>query len=167
MIPLQEHYAMAVHAVAEAVAAEPHVLGYDLMNEPWPGAKYQSCFTGCPEVEQKRLVPFGERMVAAIRSVDAKHVIFSEPFLLFTYGLSDTSISSIGAPESGLSFHVYATSPDLEEAVMNRAVAASGRIDWHYVTSLVETVRVLGKNGIYVPLMGGDGTGRASSPTPK
>jgi endoglycosylceramidase len=138
--PLQEHYAMAVHAVAEAVAAEPHVLGYDLMNEPWPGAIYQSCFTGCPEVEQKRLVPFGERMVAAIRSVDAKHVIFSEPFVLFSYGFTDTSLSGIGAPESGLSFHVYAPNPHLNEEVMNRAVAAAERGD-----AIVATLTMSGR----------------------
>ena len=37
-VPLQEHYATALRAVAAAVADEPLVLGYDLMNEPWPGA---------------------------------------------------------------------------------------------------------------------------------
>ena len=35
--PLQEHYAMAWRAVAERFKDEPAVLGYDLMNEPFPG----------------------------------------------------------------------------------------------------------------------------------
>lgn len=36
--PLQEHYAGAWRAVAEMFKDEPAVLGYDLMNEPFPGA---------------------------------------------------------------------------------------------------------------------------------
>jgi endoglycosylceramidase len=36
--PLQEHYALAWRAVAETFKDEPAVLGYDLMNEPFPGA---------------------------------------------------------------------------------------------------------------------------------
>ena len=35
--PLQEHYAIAWRAVAERFRDEPTVLGYDLMNEPFPG----------------------------------------------------------------------------------------------------------------------------------
>ena len=128
-VPLQDNYARAVHAVASAVASEPYVVGYDLMNEPWPGAVWQPCVTGCPDIESARLVPFGERMVAAIRSVDPTHIVFSEPFVLFNFGEEDTSLSGIGAPASGLSFHVYATTPELDEAVMDHAIAASARGD--------------------------------------
>lgn len=128
-VPLQEHYAEAVRAVAAAAADEPHVLGYDLMNEPWPGTVYEPCVTGCPDIEQARLVPFGERMAAAIRSVDPSHLVFSEPFALFNFGRSDTSLSGIGAPASALSFHAYAITPELERAVVDRAIAASARGD--------------------------------------
>jgi endoglycosylceramidase len=129
-VPLQENYAKAVRAVAEAAGGETYVLGYDLMNEPWPGAVWQPCSSGgCPDIESARLVPFGERMAAAIRSVDPVHIVFSEPFVLFNFGQADTSLSGIGAPASGLSFHVYATTPELDEAVMDRAIAASARGD--------------------------------------
>ncbi|MEW6271925.1 MAG: cellulase family glycosylhydrolase [Thermodesulfobacteriota bacterium] len=129
-VPLQQHYAAAVAAVAQAVADEPLVLGYDLMNEPWPGAVFLPCgMPGCPDLEQARLVPFGERMVAAIRPFDAHHIVFSEPFVLFNFGRADTSLSGIGAPASGLSFHVYATTPEDDEAVIERAIAASARGD--------------------------------------
>ena len=37
-VPLQTHYAEAVHAVAASVHDEDYVLGYDTFNEPWPGA---------------------------------------------------------------------------------------------------------------------------------
>ncbi|HZR81177.1 MAG TPA: cellulase family glycosylhydrolase [Candidatus Binatia bacterium] len=128
-VPLQTHYATALREVAAAVASEPHVLGYDLMNEPWPGATFSTCLTGCPDIEVARLVPFGERMTAAIREVDARSFVFSEPFVLFNFGQGDTTLSGIGAPASGLSYHVYATSPALDEAVMDRAIAASARGD--------------------------------------
>jgi endoglycosylceramidase len=129
-VPLQTHYAEAVHAVAAAVHREDYVLGYDLMNEPWPGADYVSCLSpGCPDIEAAKLVPFGQRMTAAIRAVDRDHIVFSEPFTLFNFGNADTSLAGIGAPESGLSFHVYGATPAGDEATMDRAVAASARGD--------------------------------------
>lgn len=37
-IGLQDHYAAAWRVLAARYAAEPHVIGYDLMNEPFPGS---------------------------------------------------------------------------------------------------------------------------------
>ncbi|MGZ4676466.1 MAG: cellulase family glycosylhydrolase [Acidimicrobiia bacterium] len=128
-VGLQTHYAEALRAVAASVADEDYVLGYDLMNEPWPGTDYQSCITGCPDLEQSLIAPFAQRMTAAIRSVDHDHIVFTEPFVLFNFGQTDTSISGFGAPESGLSFHVYALDPASDASVMDRAVAASARGD--------------------------------------
>ena len=129
-VPLQTHYATAMRTVAAAVSDEDYVLGYDLMNETWPGADWATCLVGgCPDLEAERLVPFGNRMTEAIRSVDREHIVFSEPFVLFNFGQADTSLSGIGAPRSGLSYHVYATTPALDEAVMDRAIAASARGD--------------------------------------
>ncbi len=128
-IPLQAHYASALRAIATAVASEPYVLGYDLMNEPWPGTEWSSCVTGCPDLEAALIVPFAQRMTTAIRSVDRDHFVFTEPFVLFNFGSADTSLSGIGAPLSGLSFHAYAISPDAEAAPMDRAIAAGARGD--------------------------------------
>ena len=128
-VPLQTHYATALTAVAAEVADEPYVLGYDTMNEPWPGTEWQTCLTGCPDIEQARLAPFAERMTAAIRSVDPEAFVFTEPFVLFNFGLSDTSLSGFGAPAAGLSFHVYAGTPEGDAATIDRAIAASERGD--------------------------------------
>jgi endoglycosylceramidase len=68
-------------------------------------------------------------MTAAIRSVDRDHFVFSEPFTLFNFGQADTSLSGIGAPLAGLSFHVYAGSAEGDAATMDRAITASSRGD--------------------------------------
>ena len=138
-VPLQEHYATAVRAVAAAVADEPLVLGYDLMNEPWPGSDYEACFTGCPELELARLGAFGERMTSAIRAVDPVHFVFSEPWVLFNFGFTSTALSGIGAPASALSFHVYAARPELDEAVVENAIAVSARGDALLITEFGAT----------------------------
>jgi endoglycosylceramidase len=68
-------------------------------------------------------------MTAAIRAVDQDAFVFSEPFVLFNFGRSDTSLSGFGAPAAGLSFHVYALTPEEDEATIDRAIAASARGD--------------------------------------
>ncbi len=119
-VPLQRHYAEAVRAVASAVADEPHVLGYDLMNEPWPGTDWTRCVDGCPDIESARLLPFAQRMTAAIRTVDRTHLVFSEPFVLFNFGHTNTVVPPAGRGNA-LSFHVYTTTPTDEPAVVLRA----------------------------------------------
>ncbi len=124
-VPLQQHYATAVRSVARAVRDEPYVLGYDLMNEPWPGTDWSTCLTGCPDIERARLWPFEKRMSDAIRSVDTRHLVFSEPFVLFNFGMTGTVVPSPTTPRAALSFHVYAATPSAEPAVVAHARDAS------------------------------------------
>lgn len=124
--PLQEHYATAMRAVAARFASSGHVIGYEAMNEPWPGTDWTSCVTGCPELEQQLLVPFYERMTAAVRSVDRHHPVFVEPFVLFNFGAADTSLPGAGSTNM-LSTHVYALSADADASAMDRSLAAAER----------------------------------------
>lgn len=124
-VPLQQHYATAMQAMAAAVVDDPMILGIDAMNEPWPGADWMPCVSGCPELEQTRLKPFEERMAAAVHAVDPDRFVFAEPFVLFNFGQSPTTVGGVGAPHNGLSFHVYALSPEAEIAVIDHAIAAS------------------------------------------
>jgi endoglycosylceramidase len=123
-VPLQQHYAEALQSVARAVARQPWVLGYELMNEPWPGTDWSSCVTGCPAIEQARLIPFEQRMTSAIRAVDQEHLVFSEPFVLFNFGQTDTVVPSATTPNAALSFHVYAAAPADEPKVVLHALNA-------------------------------------------
>jgi endoglycosylceramidase len=127
-VPLQTHYAAAIVAVAREVVHEPRVLGYDLMNEPWPGTNWSPCLTGCPEIERARLLPFEKRMADAIRTVDRAHLVFSEPFTLFNFGQADTVVPARGRGNA-LSFHVYTTTPADEPAVVQHALDAANSRD--------------------------------------
>ena len=95
-VPLQTHYATAMRAVAARFASSPNVIGYEAMNEPWPGTNWSSCMTGCPDLESQLLAPFYARMTAAVRSVDRRRPVFVEPFVLFNFGSADTSLPGRG-----------------------------------------------------------------------
>ncbi len=74
-VGLQDHYAAAWQSVAGLFPTDTAVLGYEIMNEPYPG-KYNLFTT---DFETKALVPFYEKVAAAIRNADPAHVIAFEP----------------------------------------------------------------------------------------
>lgn len=86
---LQDHYMEAWARVAERFRDHPAVLGYDLMNEPFPGS-YMSRLEALggedpdnqgPVFDETLLRPFYERVIARIREVDPDRWIFYEPHL--------------------------------------------------------------------------------------
>jgi endoglycosylceramidase len=125
-VPLQTYYARGMAAVASNFASTGNVLGYEAMNEPWPGTNWSSCFTGCSDLEAQLLTPFYARMTAAVRAVDTRHPVFVEPFVLFNFGSADTSLPGAGSKDA-LSTHVYASNATANAAVMDRSVAAATR----------------------------------------
>jgi endoglycosylceramidase len=86
------------------------VVGYDILNEPWPGSVYGSCANpaGCPAFDTGPLASMTRRTTQAIRRVDRSHVVWHEPNVFFDFG-SDTSLPRIGS-NSGFSFHDYCLS---------------------------------------------------------
>lgn len=101
-------YARQLAFVARHFADDPMVLGYDLINEPWPGTEYPSCLQplGCPLFDTLRLQPAEDRLAWAVRKADWRHIIFYEPNFFFTGGVR----SWLGAPPArvrrvALSFH--------------------------------------------------------------
>ncbi|MEO8603805.1 MAG: cellulase family glycosylhydrolase [bacterium] len=127
-VGLQDYYAQGVAAVAARFADQPLVLGTELMNEPWPGAVWMPCAletNGCPDLEAQLLGPFHRRGADALRAVAPHQFVFVEPFVLFNFGMADTSLP--GSDGLALSFHSYALDVAGEEGVIRRAVAAAER----------------------------------------
>ncbi len=125
-VPLQTYYAQGMAAVASRFASSSNVIGYEAMNEPWPGTNWSPCLAGCPDLETQLLAPFYARMTAAVRAVDPRHPVFVEPFVLFNFGGADTSLPGIGS-DNVLSTHVYALNAPANASVMDRSVAAATR----------------------------------------
>ncbi|HUY86602.1 MAG TPA: cellulase family glycosylhydrolase, partial [Acidimicrobiales bacterium] len=122
---LQEYYTDMLKAVAAKFAKDPWVLGYEVMNEPWPGTSWVSCLAGngCPALEQSELEPFYGKAAAAIRSVDPKHMIFFEPFVLYNFGYAPTHLSlPEGVVNTGLAYHQYAVNPGSAEQVFQNSI---------------------------------------------
>jgi endoglycosylceramidase len=125
-VGLQDYYRQGVEAVVARFAANPWVIGYDLMNEPWPGETYLDCLSpGCPVLEQQRLAPFHHRVGEPIRTLAPKQFVFAEPFVLFNFGQATTTMPGTHA-QSALSFHSYAAGAN-ELSVLANAVAAATR----------------------------------------
>lgn len=126
---LQQYYAAMLTAVAARFGANPWVLGYDILNEPWPGKTAGICLinaSGCPTLDHKELDPFYKTADHAARLADHTHIVFVEPFVLFNQGLSRTNISLPGNdPNSGLSFHQYALTTSQAQQVLTNAISWS------------------------------------------
>jgi endoglycosylceramidase len=109
-VGLQDRYAAAWGHVAARFASAKHTLGFDLMNEPWPGTPWSTCFAadGCPAFDAGTLAPFYQRVIGAIRKVDRQKLLWYEPNVLFNFGAA-TRIPALGDRSAGFSFHVYCT----------------------------------------------------------
>jgi endoglycosylceramidase len=106
-VGLQDRYAAAWRHVAERFRGERHLLGYDLLNEPWPGTGWQACANpaGCPVFDGGPLTNFSRRVAGRIREVDRRNLVWYEPNVIYNNG-PETHHGDIG-PRSGFSFHVY------------------------------------------------------------
>ncbi len=112
-LAIQQYYFEMLQAVAQRVVNNPWVLGYEILNEPWPGNTWQQCLVGkdaCPSLDKTELDPFYAKAIAAIRKVDPSHLIFMEPFVLFNFGTPTSVAIPTGAKNVGLSFHQYTQS---------------------------------------------------------
>lgn len=108
-VGVADHYARFWRALARRFHDEPRFLGYELMNEPYPGSQYPLCANplGCPAFDRK-LSAFYRRVTKQIRAVDTDHVVFYEPNLFFDFG-ADTHLADPGGGDrrTGFAFHDY------------------------------------------------------------
>lgn len=109
-VGLQDRFGEGWARVAARFAREPRVLGYDIFNEPWPGSAYASCAqpAGCPPggFDQVELTAFSNRIIAAIRTADRRHLAFYEPNLQFDVGAA-TAHGKVDDDNAGFTFHNY------------------------------------------------------------
>lgn len=139
-VGLQDHYARDWAVVAQAVRHLPGVIGYDLMNEPWPGSVWPLCVNavaGCSAFDRGSLASFYRRVIKAIRVMDPHKLVFYEPELLSGSG-AGYDLGAIGDANAVVSFHTYcvtyaifqAPTPGcetFEQATFNNAEAQARR----------------------------------------
>ena len=123
-VGLQDRVAAMFAALAGRLAGHGGLLGYDLLNEPWPGTVWQACSNdpaGCPD-QDANLDSYHQKMTDAIRAQDPDTMVFGEPYVLFNFGQAPTTIEAPGDdPASGLSYHVYTLDPADDPAVVHFA----------------------------------------------
>ncbi|KAL2920087.1 hypothetical protein HK105_200153 [Polyrhizophydium stewartii] len=95
--------------VATEYKDEPNLLGYEIMNEPWPGNHWRNPFLLLPGIaSQTTLFNMHKRVAAAIRSVDPQAIIYFEGA---TWDIHNRAPTVPGGPNyanrSVLSYHYY------------------------------------------------------------
>ncbi|BFI29865.1 endoglycosylceramidase [Marchantia polymorpha subsp. ruderalis] len=96
--------------VAQTFKDEPGVIGYELMNEPWPGDIFRDPLLLLPGVADSRnLARFYENLQAAVRSVDPEKLLFFETITFdnFWCGLKTVPGGQQWQNKTVLSYHYY------------------------------------------------------------
>jgi endoglycosylceramidase len=111
-VGLQDRYAAAWRHVADRFRGDSGVVGFDLLNEPWPGTIWQPCANpiGCPLFDAT-MDGFIKRTITAIRQADPTTLAFYEPNVIFNDGAA-TNLADTGDEHAGFSFHDYCLAHD-------------------------------------------------------
>eukprot|EP01113_Clastostelium_recurvatum_P033949 TRINITY_DN4550_c0_g1_i1.p1 TRINITY_DN4550_c0_g1~~TRINITY_DN4550_c0_g1_i1.p1 ORF type:complete len:510 (-),score=124.90 TRINITY_DN4550_c0_g1_i1:11-1540(-) len=108
---LNTHFKMFWDVVSKRFASFSNVIGFELINEPWPGDIYahpQLLFPGV--ADKTNLDPFYKDLHQVIRKNDDEHIIFFEKSLVDIFGAVGMP-SGPGGPAYNdrqvLSYHIY------------------------------------------------------------
>ncbi len=102
------YFGRAWQVMAMRFARDPMLVGYDLMNEPWPGTGFGACGppAGCPERDRTSFQPLFDSLAKSIRKVDRRRPVFYEPTIFFNQGAVNGYVAPPRAARPvGLSFH--------------------------------------------------------------
>jgi endoglycosylceramidase len=115
---LADHYAGAWRAIAARFAGNPDVIGYDVMNEPFPGSDFnaaEALLRDTPDdggrsksFDQTKLGPFYQRIITTIRAVDPDTYVFFEPRYAAPGNGSPSFLPLLTDPRPGEAHLVYA-----------------------------------------------------------
>ncbi len=86
---LQDNYAATWQYIAAAFAGNNAVIGFDIMNEPFPGTSWLPTLLGSPFFAYQELTPMYRQVASAIRSVDPNAALLVEP--------ANPAVSEVGA----------------------------------------------------------------------
>ena len=86
--------------LAGRLAGRTEVLGFDIMNEPYPGTIDHARF------ERERLAPFYLRVIEAVRQAAPGWIVFAEPALTRNMGFA-TALPPLGVPDVVYAPHSY------------------------------------------------------------
>jgi endoglycosylceramidase len=94
-------------SLINADASASNILGFDPLNEPYPGSGYASCsdFSPCPPFETGRLATFYRLVTAAIRSTGDTHLIFPEG--IAQNAKQVPSLPDFTDPQTAFNWHYY------------------------------------------------------------
>jgi len=95
--------------VARRFKDQRSVLGYELINEPWPGDQYRDPLVMLPRRAAQRFEPLYKKIASGIREVDNETLIFFEPVTWAMIGVGTSGFESAPDPQSVLSYHYYCT----------------------------------------------------------
>lgn len=108
---LWDHYRDAWKAVASKWKDQPYLMGYDLINEPWPGTDLASCANpfGCPLHDDLELQALQTHVLNGIRAVDPANIVWFEPNLTFNSGAKTGLglLTPLADANLGFSWHKY------------------------------------------------------------
>lgn len=111
-----DHWAAVWQVAARWWKDQPHLMGYDLINEPWMGLEWLTCLTtGCQASYLTELQPAYEKVTRAIRQVDPDNVVWWEPQQLAAGRQVPTYLEPMaGEDQLGYSWHNYCQDVFLE-----------------------------------------------------
>lgn len=108
---LWDHYRDAWKVVASKWQNQPYLMGYDLINEPYPGMDLATCTNpaGCPGHDELKLQAFQTHVLEGIREVDRKNLVWIEPNIVFNFGAKSNlgQVTKFTDPQLGFSWHTY------------------------------------------------------------
>ncbi len=110
--PVWDAFRDAWKVVAARFKNQSYSMGYDLLNEPWPGLEWPTCIVppliGCPDSDTNELQPFFEHAIRGIREVDPNNLVWIETQTLSGGTGNPTGYTPIaGENQLGYSFHNY------------------------------------------------------------